>query len=41
MIGPLLTPERERWSRPGVNNRQFLNGMLLVLRTGCPWRGSR
>ena len=38
MIGPLLPPERGRWARPFGDNRQFLNGMLHVLRTGCPWR---
>ncbi|AFW03317.1 transposase (plasmid) [Gluconobacter oxydans H24] len=38
MIGPLLPPERGRWARPSGDNRQFLNGMLHVLRTGCPWR---
>ena len=38
MIGRLLPPERGRWARPSGDNRQFLNGMLHVLRTGCPWR---
>ncbi|GLQ67374.1 hypothetical protein GCM10007870_29590 [Gluconobacter kondonii] len=38
MIGPLLPPERGRWARPSRDNRQFFNGMLHVLRTGCPWR---
>ena len=38
MIGPLLPPERGRWTRPAGDNRRFLNGMLHVLRTGCPWR---
>ena len=38
MIGPLLPPERGRWARPSGDNSQFLNGMLHVLRTGCPWR---
>ncbi|WP_209436181.1 transposase, partial [Gluconobacter japonicus] len=36
MIGPLLPPERGRWARPAGDNRLFLNGMLHVLRTGCP-----
>ena len=30
--------ERGRWSRPAQDNRRFLNGMLHVLRVGCPWR---
>ncbi|OUI85205.1 transposase [Acetobacter tropicalis] len=38
IIGGLLPPERGRWSRPAQNNRLFLNGMLYVLRVGCPWR---
>ncbi|WP_211181919.1 IS5 family transposase, partial [Staphylococcus capitis] len=38
VIGPLLPSERGRWSRPAGDNRRFLNGMLYVLRIGCPWR---
>ena len=38
IIGPLLPPERGRKSRPAFDNRLFLNGMLYVLRVGCPWR---
>ena len=38
IIGGLLPPERGRWARPVGDNRLFLNGMLKVLRTGCPWR---
>lgn len=38
LIGPLLPPERGRWARPAGDNRLFLNGMLHVLRVGCPWR---
>ncbi|WP_296335338.1 IS5 family transposase [Reyranella sp.] len=38
IIGGLLPPERGRWARPAGDNRLFLNGMLNVLRTGCPWR---
>lgn len=38
VIGPLLPPERGRGCRPAHDNRRFLNGMLYVLRTGCPWR---
>lgn len=38
IIGGLLPPERGRWSRPAQDNRRFLNGMLYVLRVGCPWR---
>jgi transposase len=38
VIGGLLPPERGRWARPAGDNRRFLNGMLHVLRVGCPWR---
>ena len=38
IIGNLLPPKRGRWSRPAQDNRLFLNGMLYVLRVGCPWR---
>ncbi|WP_222547212.1 IS5 family transposase [Asaia lannensis] len=38
LIGPLLPPEHGRWARPSGDNRRFLDGMLYVLRTGCPWR---
>ncbi len=38
VVGPLLPPERGRWARPALDNRRFLNGMLYVLRVGCPWR---
>ena len=38
MIGPLLPAERSRGCRPSHDNRRFLDGMLYVLRVGCPWR---
>ena len=38
MIEGLLPSERGRKSRPAHDNRRFLNGMLHVLRVGCPWR---
>ena len=38
VIGALLPSERGRWARPAQDNRRFLNGMLHVLRVGCPWR---
>ncbi|WP_408879271.1 transposase [Gluconobacter sphaericus] len=33
-----MPSERGRWARPSGDNPRFLNGMLYVLRTGCPWR---
>ncbi|CUX40203.1 IS5 family transposase [Agrobacterium deltaense] len=38
VIEPFLPRERGRKSRPAHDNRRFLNGMLHVLRVGCPWR---
>jgi len=38
VIGGLLPSERGRKARPAHDNRRFLNGMLHVLRVGCPWR---
>lgn len=38
IIGALLPAERGRGCRPAHDNRRFLNGMLYVLRVGCPWR---
>lgn len=38
IIGALLPAERGRGCRPCHDNRRFLNGMLYVLRVGCPWR---
>ncbi len=38
VISGFLPSERGRKSRPAHDNRRFLNGMLHVLRVGCPWR---
>jgi transposase len=38
IIGALLPAERGRGCRPAHDNRRFTNGMLYVLRVGCPWR---
>ena len=38
VIAGLLPSERGRKSRPSHDNLRFLNGMLYVLRVGCPWR---
>jgi transposase len=38
VIKGFLPAERGRISRPAYDNRRFLNGMLYVLRVGCPWR---
>jgi len=41
VIAGRLPSERSRKSRPAYDNRRFLNGMLHVLRVGCPWRDMR
>ncbi|WP_236760394.1 transposase [Rhizobium rhizogenes] len=33
-----MPSERSRKFRPARDNRRYLNGMLHVLRVGCPWR---
>jgi transposase len=38
IIGRLPPAERGLKARPSHDNRWFLNGMLHVLRVGCPWR---
>src|SRR3546814_10924787 len=37
-IGLGVLSVRGRLARPAVDNRRFLDGMLHVLRVGCPWR---
>ena len=37
-IRSLLPSERGRRARPLNDNRRYLDGMLYVLRMGCPWR---
>ena len=37
-VQPLLPSERGRWARPSGDNHLFFNGMLHMLRVGCPWR---
>jgi len=39
IIEDLLPSERGRKSRPALDNRRYVNGMLHVLQVGCPWRG--
>jgi transposase len=38
VVGALLPSQRGRKARPAHDNRRFLNGMLHVLRVGCPWQ---
>ena len=38
VVGPLLPSKRGRWGRPAGDNRRILDGMLHILRVGCPWR---
>ena len=38
-LKPLLPPPRKGRGRPRVEDRKTLNGIMYVLRTGCPWQG--
>lgn len=40
LIEPILPPDKPPGTngRPRVANRTVLNGILYVLRTGCPWK---
>ncbi len=37
-LRPLLPPQKPRTGRPANDHRTVLEGILWVLRTGCPWR---
>ncbi len=37
-LRPLLPPQKPRTGRPADDHRSVLNGIVWILRTGCPWR---
>src|ERR687896_2566775 len=37
-LRPLLPPQKPPTGRPAKDHRTVVNGILWVLRTGCPWR---
>ncbi len=37
-ISPLLPPQKPATGRPAVDHRQVVEGIVLVMRTGCSWR---
>jgi transposase len=37
-LHPLLPAQKPRTGRPARDHRTVLNGILWILRTGCPWR---
>ena len=38
LLAPFLPPERGRACRPSIDNRQVLEGIFWIARTGSPWR---
>ena len=38
LLAPFLPPIRGRACRPAIDNRQVLEGILWIARTGSPWR---
>jgi hypothetical protein len=37
-IGPLLPPQKPARGRPAIDHRLVVEGIVLVMRTGCSWR---
>ena len=37
-LAPLLPPAKQRGRRRTIDQREVVNGILYVLRTGCAWR---
>ena len=38
LLAPFLPPIRGRACRPAIDNRQVLEGIFWIARTGSPWR---
>ncbi len=38
ILEPILPGQRGQWGGIADDNRRFINGVFLILRTGAPWR---
>ena len=37
-LRPFLPPQKSPIGRPAVDHRKIVEGLVFVMRTGCPWR---
>ena len=37
-LEPLIPPAKSGGNQRGIDMREVMNGIIYILRTGCPWR---